>query len=119
MGRQKLKLMPKAGQEAGPKQLKHSGEKITLTTPVQVPTHWIPSGRTFVATQNGCERNILFNTWGGLGDQTCAEPAIRYALREFKDCKFTLASEQPDLFQHLFPKFERVFNLKEEQPILG
>ena len=82
---------------------------------VQIPITHLPLFRTEIAIQAGVEKNLLFRTWGGLGDQICAEPTLRYALQAFKDCEISLASEQPELFGHL--KFERVFNLKQERPI--
>ena len=82
---------------------------------VAIPARQMPGYRTWKAIQAGVERNLLFRTWGGLGDQICAEPTIRYAFSAFKDCQISLASEQPDLYRHL--NFKRVFNLKEEQPI--
>lgn len=82
---------------------------------IVIPASQMPAFRTSVALQDGCERNIIFRTWGGIGDQICAEPTLRYALREFKDCQISLASESPELFRHL--KFKRVFDLREEQPI--
>lgn len=106
MGR--MKLRPKGTNSSG-------SQIVRLDHQVQIPVHWLPSGRSYVAIQNGVEKDILINTWGGLGDQACAEPAIRYAMKHFHGCKFTLASEKPDLFQHL--KFERVFDLAKEQPI--
>lgn len=75
----------------------------------------IPSFRTALAIQNGVHKNILMKTWGGIGDQICAEPTLRYALKYFKDCKISLASEIPELFSHL--PFEDVFNLKKHQPL--
>lgn len=75
----------------------------------------LPSFRTALAVERCVEKNILIRTWGGLGDQICAEPTLRFALDTFKGCKVFLASEAPYLFQHL--KFERVFDLKKEQPI--
>lgn len=75
----------------------------------------IPGFRSSLAISRGVEKNLLFRTWGGLGDQICAEPTLRYALKSFKDCRVTLASECPELFTHL--KFDRVFNLKQERPI--
>lgn len=74
-----------------------------------------PAFRSSLALQEGTSKNILIKTWGGLGDQICAEPAIRYAIEKFKGCEVSLVSEQPSLFSHL--KFKRVFNSKEEQPI--
>lgn len=75
---------------------------------------WLPSARTQMAVQDGVERSLMFHTWGGLGDQVCAEPAMRYAMKHFHGCKFSLASEQPDVFQHL--KFDKVFDLAEVTP---
>lgn len=49
-----------------------------------------------------------------LGDQICAEPTLRYALKMFKDCEISLASELPELFKHL--PFKRVFDLREATP---
>ena len=60
-------------------------------------------------------KEIFFSALGGdLGDQICAEPTLRYALKKFKDCNISLASECPELFRHL--KFKRVFDLREEVP---
>lgn len=81
---------------------------------VVIPALMHPLFRTAYAVQRGVEKNLIFRTWGGLGDQICAEPTIRYALKMFKDCDISLASEHPELFRHL--KFKRVFNLKEEIP---
>jgi hypothetical protein len=60
----------------------------------------------------------LFIARGGVGDQICAEPTLRYSLNHFGDKnKFYLAAYDglAELFGHL--KFERVFDLREEQPI--
>ncbi len=75
----------------------------------------IPSFRTQLAIQRGVEKNILLKTWGGLGDQICAEPTLRFALKTFKECKVSLASECPELFSHL--NFHEVFDLKKVQPV--
>lgn len=91
---------------------------INEQSQVVMPGMVIPSFRTSLAMQRKCEKNIMINTWGGLGDQVCAEPAIRFGLRTMgKGCEFSLASEAPGLFRHLNAKFKRVFDLKQEQPI--
>lgn len=90
-------------------------EKIDRTGRVNIPLMMHPLFKTEVAIQSNVHRKLLFKTWGGIGDQICAEPTLRYALNHFKDCEISLASERPELFQHL--KFKRVFNLKEESPI--
>lgn len=80
-----------------------------------LPAHYIPAFRTSIAISRGVERKILLKTWGGIGDQICAEPTLRFALKTFKDCEIYLASEAPELFSHL--NFKKVFNLKEETPV--
>lgn len=67
----------------------------------------IPSCRVEDAIARGVEKNLLFCVGGGLGDQICAEPTLRYALKNFKDCKVSLYAYHPELFAHL--KFENVF----------
>jgi len=74
----------------------------------------LPGFRTAAAVERGVERNILLRTWGGIGDQICAEPTLRYALRSFRDCEVSLASERPELFSHL--SFKRVYHIPEEKP---
>jgi ADP-heptose:LPS heptosyltransferase len=80
-----------------------------------IPAHMVPGWRTSYAVQRGVEKEILFRTWGGIGDQICAEPTIRFAIKAFKDCNVSLASEHPEFFRHL--KFKRVYDLKDHQPI--
>lgn len=89
-------------------------EKLDPRRPVMLPMNHLPIFRTQLAIERGVERKLLFRTWGGIGDQICAEPTLRYAIQQFKDCEISLASEIPELFRHL--PFKRVFNLKEETP---
>lgn len=88
--------------------------KLKLGDRVTIPFQQHPLFRTEYAIQNGVEKKLLFRTWGGIGDQICAEPTLRYALKMFKGCEISLASENPELFDHL--KFHKVYNLKEERP---
>lgn len=81
---------------------------------IVLPAVMIPSFRTSLAIQNGVEKKILLKTWGGLGDQICAEPTLRHALKTYKDCEVSLVTDHPYLFEHL--KFKRVFDTREEQP---
>ena len=78
-----------------------------------MPAMEIPGFRTAKAIERGVEKNLLFTTWGGIGDQICAEPTLRFALDTFKGCKVSLATELPLLFRHL--KFEKVIDLKHEK----
>lgn len=81
----------------------------------KLPAHQVPSWRVGYAHQLGAANNILLTTWGGIGDQICAEPTLRFALEHFKDCDITLASHIPEVFGHL--KFKDVFDLRKERPI--
>lgn len=89
-------------------------EKIDPKRGVTIPVTHLPIFRTQIAIEAGVERRLLFRTWGGIGDQICAEPTLRYALRTFKDCEFHLASELPEMFGHL--KWKRVYDLREVTP---
>lgn len=89
-------------------------QKYSKNDTIQIPAILHPGFRTSLAVQNGVEKKVLFKTWGGIGDQICAEPTLRHALKMFKDCEIYLASEIPELFSHL--EFTKVFNLKKEKP---
>lgn len=89
-------------------------QKIDPNGRVSIPVSHHPGFRTQIAIQDGVEKKLLFRTWGGIGDQICAEPTLRYAFQNFKDCNLYLASELPDLFGHL--DWKRVFDLREETP---
>lgn len=82
---------------------------------VQMPAVCMPGFRAQLAAERGLSGKILIKTWGGLGDEICTEPTLRYILKEFDDCEISLAAERPELFRHL--NFKRVFDLKNEQPI--
>lgn len=89
--------------------------KLNPNNNVIVPGTMIQSFRTQVAIDRGVEQNIMLRTWGGLGDQICAEPTLRFAIKTFKGCKVSLASEMPELFEHL--DFDAVFDLRKATPI--
>lgn len=81
---------------------------------IQVPASLVPSFRFLTARQNGVLNNFLIETWGGVGDYVCAEPAMRYAFENFKGVELSLASRCPELFQHL--PFKEVFDLRQRMP---
>lgn len=91
--------------------------KMKIHRGMMIPIRGIdsPSFRTHLAIQDKTTKNLLFKTWGGIGDQICAEPTFRWATQRFPDCKKTLACEYPEFFAHL--KWDDVYNLKEERPI--
>lgn len=88
--------------------------RLSLKDHVTIPMMMHPMFRVEYAIQKGVEKNLLFRTWGGIGDQICAEPTLRYALKKFPTCKISLASECPEMFAHL--KFEKVYDLRKEKP---
>lgn len=92
-----------------------SSEKIDPNQRVSIPVTFHPGFRSAIAQQNGVHRTLLLKTWGGLGDQICAEPTLRHALNHFKDCTISLASHIPEVFAHL--KFHKVFDSTEVMPI--
>jgi hypothetical protein len=80
---------------------------------IQIPAMEMPAFRTSLAVARGAEKNILFRTWGGIGDQICSEPTLRYAIDRFKGCQVSLESDHPELFSHL--KFHEVYDSRERQ----
>lgn len=76
--------------------------------PALIPPMSLQSVRTMVACMRNVENKLLFKTWGGLGDQICAEPTLRFAIETFNDCEVYLYSEVPEMFRHL--KFKGVFD---------
>ncbi len=82
--------------------------------PAMIPPLTLQSVRTQKAVDAGVEKNLLFKTWGGLGDQICAEPTIRFALKTFEGCTITVASEHPELFEHL--PLHALIDLKRKTP---
>ena len=83
---------------------------------IVIPAKMFPGFRTSAAVETGVERNLLLTTWGGIGDQVCAEPTLRYALEQFgKDVEISLATHIPEMFRHL--KFKEVFDLNKVKPV--
>lgn len=84
---------------------------------ILIPAVQIPTWRTKVAVDTGVADNLLFTTWGGIGDQICAEPTLRFACDTFKkSCKVSLWTEHPYFFEHL--PFDHIYDGK-DQPDLS
>ncbi len=90
-------------------------EKLDPNGHSAVPSYMLPTFRTAWAVERGVEKKLMLRTWGGIGDQICAEPTLRYALETFKGCEIHLASEIPEFFRHL--RFASIFDLRRHQPI--
>jgi len=73
----------------------------------------IPSFRKLVAMERGVLNNIMVTTRGGLGDNICTEPAIRYACKNFRSDIF-VATQHPQLFWHL--PLVKTFDVAKELP---
>lgn len=82
---------------------------------IDVPIKQIPPFRYKVAMDAGIKK-IMMTTWGGLGDQVCGEPALRYAFKLFPDYEISLLTSFPELFTHL--PFKRIY-AKAEAPSLN
>jgi ADP-heptose:LPS heptosyltransferase len=89
--------------------------KLNPKGSVVLPGVMLPDFRVQIALERGSEKNILFRVSGGIGDQVCAEPTLRYALDTFKGCKISVVCENPELFAHL--NFYEVFDLKKVRPV--
>lgn len=77
---------------------------------VILKTTSIPSLKYDRAKQKNLKK-IMITTHGGLGDQVCAEPTMRYAFKIYKDYDLYLGSSFPELFTHLL--FKELFNKEE------
>jgi hypothetical protein len=60
-----------------------------------------PAFRTHFAVTAETNENLMFVLSGGIGDQICAEPTVRYALEKFGDRNITVLTHVPECFQHL------------------
>jgi hypothetical protein len=83
--------------------LKSASEKtpLNLDADIGIKAWAIPGCRTINAIDRLVQKNFLIRVENGLGDQACTEPAIRFALKRFTDCKISVESLNPSLFQHL------------------
>lgn len=68
---------------------------------VYLPAEQVPSFRIMQSFKNQTNRKFLFVTRGGLGDQVCAEPVMRWALKNIKGVEFYLETPYPEIFSHL------------------
>lgn len=83
---------------------------------VIIPAQMMPGFRTMKAIERGVESNLLITTWGGIGDQVCAEPTLRYAIEQFGSlANISLATHIPEVFRHL--EFKEVFDLNKVAPV--
>lgn len=76
---------------------------------IDVPAKQIPPFRYQIARDSKIKQ-VMLTTHGGLGDQVCAEPTLRYAFKLFEGYEISLLTAFPELFTHL--PFKNVFQSK-------
>lgn len=81
---------------------------------MKIPQEDIPLLNVMQAKLKRVEKELLFVVGGGLGDQVCAEPTLRYALKNFKDATVSAACENPELFRHL--KLKDIIHFSSVEP---
>lgn len=77
----------------------------------------VPFIRIAKAISEGAQKSLLLVVGGGLGDRACAEPTVRFAIENFKDCEISLCCDTPEIFEHLQVKaiFNKVHNVFDHQ----
>lgn len=85
------------------------------TQHVQMRADLIPSYRAVESLKRGTLNKVMAVLRGGLGDEICAEPALRFAFENFgrhrPDFELSVISKYPSLWRHL--PMKRVFNGKD------
>ena len=72
---------------------------------VEVQADNLPAYKRGFASSRNAQNNFLVNLTGGLGDVVCAEPAIRWAIKNFKSVggvapTWTICTRYPHFFGH-------------------
>lgn len=80
---------------------KPNSDALNPMNNTNIPSMEIPSFRYLLAQERGTLKNVLIRSPYALGDCVCAEPAIRYAVKNFKGCKVTLLTPFPEVFGHI------------------
>lgn len=80
------------------------------------PPTMVPSFNMHHARQRGVDMNLLIRTIGGLGDLITAEPAIRYAIKNFK-CAVSIETFAPEIYRHL--EFNQIFQSDANDALKG
>lgn len=80
----------------------------------EVPSMELPSFRYLLAQERRTTKNVLIYSPYALGDCVCAEPAIRYAVTNFKGCEVSLLTPFPEIFGHL--PLKKIYNTKDGSP---
>lgn len=89
-------------------------QPLVAGTRMGIDSMEVPSFRYLLAQQNRTLKNILIKTPFALGDCVCAEPAIRFAQKNFEGCTITVLTPFPELYSHI-PNL-RFMNTKDDKP---
>jgi ADP-heptose:LPS heptosyltransferase len=81
---------------------------------VSFPCMESPAFRFLLAQERRLLKDILIRTPYALGDCVCAEPAIRFAANNFKECKISVVTPFPELYRHI--PLKKVYNTKDGNP---
>lgn len=79
---------------------------------INIPAMEVPSFRYLLAEERKTLRNVLIMSPFALGDCVCAEPVIRFAVKNFKECNVSLYTPFPQLYRHIGLK--KLFGPKEK-----
>jgi hypothetical protein len=66
-----------------------------------VPAAMVPGCLIEEAIREEVDKNLLFCIGGGLGDQVCAIPSVRYALANYPECEISVLTPTPELFEQM------------------
>ncbi len=81
---------------------------------VNIPAMELPSFRFLLGQERRTTKNVLIQSPYALGDCVCSEPAVRHAVKNFKDCEVSLVTPFPELFRHI--PLVKVYNTKDAKP---
>lgn len=93
---------------------KPNTDKLNPLGNVNVPAMEMPSFRYLLADERKTLKNVLIQSPYALGDCVCAEPAIRYAVKNFEGCEVSLVTPFPELYRHI--PLKRVYKSSLEKP---
>ena len=92
------------------------GHPVDPNSFMLLPAMNIPGMRVRWAAENKVSQSVLLKVHGGLGDQICAEPTVRFAVETLKDVEISLLAMTPELYSHI--PFKKVYE-KGDYPNLG
>ena len=93
---------------------KPSNHALNPMSKTEVPSMELPGFRFLLSQERRTTKNVLIYSPYALGDCVCAEPAIRFAVKNFAGCKVSLLTPFPDLYRHI--PFEQVFHTSAPKP---